>query len=128
MFTFCCVFLLLLLLVTLARADSGRDRCEEMFVCAMAELFFSFYLFLSSPVQKVNARNDTDVGFRNQKKTLCASFFRRPSPLQSLTKHKKKSKVSSCFIIGPICAPRLSSSGGIEKSSRKERRNERYRY
>lgn len=132
MFTFCCVFLLLLL-VTLARADSGRDRCEEMFVCAMAELFF-FFLFtyfcrrrfkrsthamtLTSPV----------VGFRNQKKTLCASFFRRPSPLQSLTKHKKKSKVSSCFIIGPICAPRLSSSGGIEKSSRKERRNERYRY
>ena len=130
MFTFCCVFLLLLL-VTLARADSGRDRCEEMFVCAMAELFF-FFLFtyfcrrrfkrsthamtLTSPV----------VGFRNQKKTLCASFFRRRlfSPLPN----RKKSKVSSCFIIGPICAPRLSSSGGIEKSSRKERRNERYRY
>ena len=92
MFTFCCVFLLLLLLVTLARADSGRDRCEEMFVCAMAELFFSFYLFLSSPVQKVNARNDTDVGFRNQKKTLCASFFRRRLLFSPLPNTKKKVK------------------------------------
>ena len=130
MFTFCCVFLLLLL-VTLARADSGRDRCEEMFVCAMAELFFSFTYFCRRRFKRsTHAMTLTSpvVGFRNQKKTLCASFFRRPSPLQSLTKHKKKSKVSSRFIIGPICAPRLSSSGGIEKSSRKERRNERYRY
>ena len=45
MFTFCCVFLLLLLLVTLARADSGRDRCEEMFVCAMAELFLFLFTY-----------------------------------------------------------------------------------
>ena len=131
MFTFCCVFLLLLLLVTLARADSGRDRCEEMFVCAMAELFFSFYLFLSSPVQKVNARNDTDVpsrGFPQPEENTLRFFL--PATVSSSVPYQthKKSKVSSRFIIGPICAPRLSSSGGIEKSSRKERRNERYRY
>ena len=93
MFTFCCVFLLLL--VTLARADSGRDRCEEMFVCAMAELFFSFYLFLSSPVQKVNARNDTDVpsrGFPQPEENTLRFFLPATSPLQSLTKHKKKVK------------------------------------
>ena len=131
MFTFCCVFLLLLLLVTLARADSGRDRCEEMFVCAMAELFFSFTYFCRRRFKRsTHAMTLTSpvVGFRNQKKTLCASFFRRRLLFSPLPNTKKKSKVSSCFIIGPICAPRLSSSGGIEKSSRKERRNERYRY
>ena len=130
MFTFCCVFLLLLL-VTLARADSGRDRCEEMSVCAMAELFLFFYLFLSSPVQKVNARNDTDVpsrGFPQPEENTLRFFL--PATVSSSVPYQthKKSKVSSRFIIGPICAPRLSSSGGIEKSSRKERRNERYRY